>query len=212
MKTPDTLAQLQASGLPLNRTFFLHALGLVFALGLTGCAHEAAVSSRPDATAEICYRRGIAKLESGYYKDSAQEFANALDVEPDYFAAWAGLRLARAYWWDFGNKKRAIRQAQLVMPHEPFVWVFGGRYWLDQRDQQAGALAKAEEALKEALSLDPDYEAAIFYLGMAYYYGRKYATAEAHFVRVEGFDGQLAAKAREMRALLQTSPTDDTLP
>jgi tetratricopeptide (TPR) repeat protein len=64
-------------------------------------------------------------------------------------------------------------------------------------------LEKAESDLERALSLDPNNEAADYYLGETYFYGMDFTKAESQFAKVVNVKGEFAGKADSQWSLTQ---------
>jgi tetratricopeptide (TPR) repeat protein len=82
------------------------------------------------------------------------------------------------------------------------VWIFRGRFWTVNQSQR-NWLEKAESDLERALSLDPNNEAADYYLGEAYFYGMNFTKAESQFAKVVNVQGEFAGKADSQWSLTQ---------
>jgi len=59
--------------------------------GATAAARSSSSSDRPDAIPEYqaLYNRGMVLAESGLYEEAIASFDRAIEVKPDFFAAWA---------------------------------------------------------------------------------------------------------------------------
>ena len=106
--------------------------------------------------------------------------------------------IARSY-AELGRWKMAERfyRQSLAIKQEPWTWLLLGRA-LDR----LGRHDEAEECLRKALEVDPDYDEAHYNLGYNYKKEGKFALAEKHLRRAIEIDPKYAQAYAELGALL----------
>lgn len=92
--------------------------------------------------------------------------------------------------------ERFYRQA-LALKQQPEIWVL-----LSSALGHLGKNDEAEECLRQALKIDPDYEEAHYNLGYIYRQKRKFAPAEKHLKRAIEIDPKYALAYAELGQLL----------
>jgi Tfp pilus assembly protein PilF len=170
-------------------------------LFVIGCAPKAVSQSDLD-TPEYHYRLGLRSLDSGDYQTALTAFQRSVDLDKKYARGWGGLGLTKAYLNDFKAGKEAVDKGVDLAPKDAMVWVFRGRFWALNQGQR-NWLEKAESDFERALSLEPNNEAAAYYLGEAYFFGMEFTNAEAQFAKVVNAKGEFAGKADAHWSLTQ---------
>lgn len=124
-------------------------------------AEEKAVMQKPtqNAAAYDAYLRGVAIEQSGYgdspYRESAQKYQEAVQLDPNFAAAWARLTIARSYlFWngiDRANNsvpamKEAADRAMSIAPEAGESWIALGAYRYRGLLDFEGAVSALKEA------------------------------------------------------------------
>ncbi|MFC1619168.1 S-layer homology domain-containing protein [Candidatus Neomarinimicrobiota bacterium] len=177
------------------------ALFLALSFVVIGCAPKAVSQSDLD-TPEYHYRLGVRNLDNGDYQTALTAFQRSVDLDRKFARGWSGLGLTKAYLNNIKEGKEAVDKGVDLASKDAMVWIFRGRFWTVNQSQR-NWLEKAENDFERALSLDPDNEAANYYLGEAYFYGMDFTKAESQFSKVVNIKGEFAGKADARWSLTQ---------
>jgi serine/threonine-protein kinase len=137
------------------------------AMGVTmGSGERGRVAARPTSNAEAYdyYLRGQAAVNRGYgiatFRDAEQRFTRAVELDPRFALAWAGLAMAHTelYWFQADRSARrlelaqaAIDRATALAPEDPEVVFMRGVHRYHVFLDYEGALTE----LRRAAALDP---------------------------------------------------------
>jgi serine/threonine-protein kinase len=137
------------------------------AMGVTiGAGERDRVAARPTSNAEAYdyYLRGQAAVNRGYaiadFRDAVERFTRAVELDPRFALAWAGLAMAHTelYWFQGDRSARrlelaqaAIDRATALAPEDPDVVFVRGLYRYHGFLDYEGALAE----LRRAATVDP---------------------------------------------------------
>ncbi|MFC1484687.1 S-layer homology domain-containing protein [Candidatus Neomarinimicrobiota bacterium] len=177
------------------------ALFIALSFVVIGCAPKAVSQSDLD-TPEYHYRLGVRNLDNGDYQTALTAFQRSVDLDRKFARGWSGLGLTKAYLNNIEEGKQAVDKGVDLASKDAMVWIFRGRFWTVIQSQR-NWLEKAENDFERALSLDPDNEAANYYLGEAYFYGMDFTKAESQFSKVVNIKGEFAGKADARWSLTQ---------
>jgi tetratricopeptide (TPR) repeat protein len=132
-----------------------------------------------------------------------REWKHAIRVARQLTKRWprvgpAYVLIARSY-AELGRWKMAERfyRQGLAIKQEPWIWVLLG--WALDRLKRHD---EAEECLRKALKVDPDYDEAHYNLGYIYSGKGKFALAEKHLKRAIEIDPKYVLAYRELGSLL----------
>jgi Flp pilus assembly protein TadD len=156
---------------------FLTALVLAAAWLLSQTAPSANQNTTSQSSREDAYRAnnvGVALLEQFKYKEAANEFRRALNIDPSLALARVNLGIALYNLPDLDGALREIKAADALLPGSPQVHYLLG---LIARAQNRTADAIAEFA--RVLRIDPRDTGANINLGQLYMQQRKYPEAIA---------------------------------
>lgn len=134
--------------------------------------------------------------QSGKWKQAIRVGRQATKRQPRTDLAYH--IIARSY-AELGRWKMAERfyRQSLAIKQQPWTWVLLGRI-LDH----LGRHAEAEECLRKALKVDPDYDEAQYNLGCSFRAKGKFGLAEKHLKRAIEIDPKYALAYAELGALL----------
>ena len=155
-----------------------------------GAAYEEALpyykeSLEQARTPDVLFGYAYASYQSGLYKESIRALAELKDIDPDYFSAYA--LLAQALMMD-GEDEAAYRTLEEGLMRDKFdkeLFLSAGKLAL-----KTGRPDEAEDHLKEAIALDPEYMEAIHALMSLYDHGERNGEIIDMFseLRREGID------------------------
>jgi tetratricopeptide (TPR) repeat protein len=177
------------------------ALFIALSFVVIGCAPKAVSQSDLD-TPEYHYRLGVRNLDNGDYQTALTAFQRSVDLDRKFARGWSGLGLTKAYMNSIKEGKEAVDKGIDLASKDAIVWIFRGRFWTVNQSQR-NWLEKAENDFERALSLDPNNEAADYYLGEAYFYGMDFTKAESQFSKVVNIKGEFTGKADARWSLTQ---------
>jgi len=129
---------------------------------------------------------GLKLLDEGKTKEALREFNLALELEPKYSMAHAGVALVAALNADFKGAMESIKKAdKYAKSNEEKLFVHVSRiriYTLGKLDKNW--LEKARDEFDDAIKIDPQASAAYYYMGMAYKTALDFSQAGQMFRKV----------------------------
>jgi len=178
------------------------ATAVASAMGVTlGTADRERVAAKPTSNAEAYdyYLRGQAAVSRGYaiadFRDAVERFTRAVELDPRFALAWAGLAMAHAelYWFQADRSARRIGLAQAAMdratalaPEDPQVYLVRGILRYHGSLDYEGALGE----LRQAARLDPGRAEAYEWMGYVQRRSGHLADAIASLERAVELDPQ----------------------
>ena len=181
-------------------------ISLAFVISLVISFYHCGPKFRPQSdvdTPEYHYRAGLRYIENEEYGDAISAFERAVGLDKKFAPGWAGLGLATGLNGDLKQGRKYMDTALGRGKKIPDVHVLSGRLWIAHKEVDKKWIKNAKKAFERALKLDPDYEAATYYLGYAYLQNYDFSLAENEFRKLVERKGEYAAKADEMWALSQ---------
>lgn len=110
------------------------------------------------------FMAGRASLENKDYKQAADYFNQAIDLQEDFEEAWKGLSLAYLNRQDFQGAKNSMEELSLRFPERSVPYEGLAAAWLGE-----GRYDECELNAKKALDRDPQSAVACLYLGEVAY-------------------------------------------
>lgn len=127
----------------------------------------------------------LAQLEifEGHSDEALQNLAAAVQLKPDYAAAYYVASQIYASNNDLKNALSAAALATQYAPQDPLAWYNAGAIAYASKDY-----ANAVAALEQALTIQPDYVNAAYVLGLSYYQAGRPADSLKIFQAIETLD------------------------
>ena len=150
-------------------------------------------------------RLALLLIEVGKWKQAISVARQLTKRWPKFSAPYA--LIARSY-GELGRWKMAERfyRESLAIKQEPWTWMFLG--WALDRQ---GRHDEAQDCLRNALKVDPDYDEAHYNLGYGYRIQGKFALAEKHLRRAIEIDPKYGKAYAELGQLMaQDKPNEAT--
>jgi len=133
--------------------------------------------------ADIHYRLGRAYCRQGRYRDAAEAFRQATELEPKHFATWRNLGWLYAKQKKLDDAVQAYRKAAAIYPKNTSIWIE-----LGSACEKKEAPNEAIEAYRQAVAHDPKHVGAWQKLGWIC------AKQDRHHDALEAFRTVLALK------------------
>ena len=132
---------------------------------------------QPDpGEAEELNNRGATLAQEGRYEEAARAFRRAIRLAPDFAVAYFNLGLAESRLGDHEASRKALETAVRIRPDYEGAWLQLGRALLSLNRADEG-----QQAFQMALGLNPGGAEALYWLGVASWRLRKWASATAHW-------------------------------
>ena len=192
--------------IPLNRFRALVILLMAIAcLVLVSCAAEVRKPLSQLDTPEHHVTTGIKFIDQGKYTEAEREFELALQLNPKFSKAHAGMGIVKAYQKNYKEAFELMKSAgKFAKTDDEKVFAQVGnirlqtmaqpdRYWLE----------KARIAFDSALEIEPQSAAAQFFMGVAYKVGLDFNNAGQLFTKVLDLNKEYMAEADQEWKLVQ---------
>ncbi|MBU0509929.1 tetratricopeptide repeat protein, partial [bacterium] len=178
-------------------------LTFLFTFGLEGCAKRATV--KPESvvdTPENHYSLGIKLTEEGKTDAAAEEFNRAMNLDPKFAPAYAGMAILDALKGDFRSAHRMVESgldyesedtACLIAKGRVFTMEKAGDKWLE----------RALEAFDRVLKRTPEHSEALFYRAEAFKHAHKFSEAGEVYSTVVAKKDNWSARANREWELVQ---------
>ena len=177
-------------------------LGIIIGLIISGCGPKPIEKESLLDTPENHYNQGLRRLKIGQLDDAAQEFERATALDPDFPGGYVGLGLVMAEKNDFESALDWVNKG--LDKDGTFIdgYIARGRILVKQRKGDDW-LKQAVKQFQKALEFDPNSEAAMFYMGMAYKEAYEFGQAAVAFSNVIELKGDFAGQANSEWELVQ---------
>lgn len=169
-----------------GHSLFVLLIAVIAGAFICSCAPEIRKPLSQLDTPEHHTYTGLKLLKQGKYRDAQREFELAVQLDPKYSKAYAGIGLVKAYKGDFkgafDSMKDAWRYAK-TKEEKVFVHVCKIRLYTMSKAKK-NWLERAEDQFKYAINLDPKSSAAYYFMGVAYKGGLEFDLAGKMFSKV----------------------------
>jgi Tfp pilus assembly protein PilF len=152
------------------RKSVLSVVLICLTMAMFACAPELRKPVSAMDTPEHHSVAGLRLLEEDKYKEAEREFSLAIQIDPKFSQAHAGMGLVKAY---TGDHKGAAESMKLAWKYadtkEEQLFVHIGQIRLSYKAMAGkGWLNDARDEFDHALKIDPQSSAAYYYMGIAY--------------------------------------------
>ncbi len=173
---------------------------------LAGCPKKRAPQAVLDTPAHHV-TNGHKLLDAGKPADAGREFSMAVELDPKYAPAFAGLALVAAFQGDFKAAMDQLDKAAGLAKgdaQEADVAVAGIRVLtLGKTKITAHWLAKAQSSFEKAAKLIPNDPAPYYYMGLAYKDAYDFGNAGRMFSKVIELNGKFLGEANKAYETIQ---------
>jgi hypothetical protein len=184
----------------------LNAL-LILALGVLvfGCAAEVRKPLSQLDTPEHHVTNGMKFMDQKKYQDSMREFELALQLDPQFSKAHAGMGLLKAYQKDYKAGFDSMKNAwKCAKTDDEKVFVHVGNIRLQTMAQPDKSwLQHTRDAFDSAVGLEPKSAAAHYFMGSAYKSGLEFQRAGEMFSEVVDLNSDYMMEADNEWKLVQ---------
>lgn len=193
------------------RSFELATATIVFLIlqsGLTGCTTQGGGGLGLLDSPSRHLANGQQLMQSGKLEAAEREFRRAVELAPDYAAAYVNLGVLYAMQGGYDTSRQALQRAE-ELAEQPDAHLAAALGWMRLcllgREQVSDRwFEKLTEAFQEAQRLDPNAAGPVYYMGQAQKQTGDYAAAAASFTRVVRLgDGFVSEARREIQDLAQ---------
>lgn len=169
---------------------------------LSGCGPKPIQKESILDTPENHYSQGLRALERGQLDKALAEFERATALDPDYPGGYVGAGLVLAEKGDFEKALESVDRG--LGKDDKFIdgFIAKGRVIVKERKGDDW-LKKALKEYEKALKIDPESEAAMYYIGMANKVAYEFGAAADAFSKVIAMKGDYAKAANAEWELVQ---------
>ncbi len=180
---------------------------LIFGLSvfvLAGCGPKRVEKESVLDTPDNHFTMGMRLIEDGRIDDARQAFQRALDLDPDYAEAYAGMGLAAAMSKDFKQAHSLVNKALKKNKKSFAARVIRGRIFvLEHKGKKKEWLKKAVKEFRLASKIDPGSPEPYYYTGLAYKRAYDFMNAANAFSKVVAMKGDFAKEANDQWEMMQ---------
>ncbi|HHL71420.1 MAG TPA: tetratricopeptide repeat protein [Bacteroidetes bacterium] len=181
--------------------FFVYALTAVL---LIGCGPKRVEKESVLDTPDNHFTMGMRLLDDNRIDDARAEFQRALDLDPDYPEAYAGMALAAAMSKDFKQAHSLVNKALKKNKKSFESRVIRGRiFTLERKGKKNEWVKKAAKEFGLASRIDPGSPKPYYYLGLTYKAAYDFMKAANAFSKVVSMKGDYAKEANDQWEMMQ---------
>ncbi|RKY74764.1 hypothetical protein DRQ15_08900 [candidate division KSB1 bacterium] len=171
-------------------------------VGLVGCGPKPIEKESVLDTPENHYSQGLREFNRKDYAKAIEEFERAKALDPKYPGAYVGIALVLAEQKSFEKALDNVNKA--IDLDDKFIdaYIAKGRI-LTKRRKGDDWIEDAVKQYEKALKIDPNSEAAYYYMGITYKQGFRFRDAEEAFGKVVAMKGEYADEANKEWELVQ---------
>jgi len=178
-------------------------LTFLFTFGLEGCAKRATV--KPESvvdTPENHYSLGVKLTEEGKTDVAAEEFNRAMNMDPKFAPAYAGMAILDALKGDFRSAHRMVERGLDYKSEDVPCLIAKGRIFTIEKAGEKW-LERALEAFDRILKETPEHSEALFYKAEAFKHAHKFSEAGAVYSTVVAKKDDWSVRANQEWELVQ---------
>ncbi|MBE9547424.1 MAG: hypothetical protein IMF10_08025 [Proteobacteria bacterium] len=184
---------------------FVLLIAVIVGAFICSCAPEARKPLSQLDTPEHHTYTGLKLLNQGKYRDAQREFELAIQLDPKYSRAYAGIGLVKAYNGDFKSAFNSMKDAwrcARTKEEKVFIHVCKIRLYTMSKAKE-NWLERAREQFRYAINLAPKSSAAYYFMGKAYKDGLEFDLAGKMFSKVLDLNDDYVGEADGEWKLIQ---------